>query len=206
MICASVPVWETPNRPSNIKCIIPAFFGDRIVAKEGGLRTHNPSAEEVGGLQAFLYLATQNQEKNSRSKFNNFKKHIAVDVLTKTFAMILLSGRSNLTGRYHSGQPQSLLAPLQRLLKLLQTTMLLLSSLKNLFQNVISGIFSSSMQRELIDWRQTLSCVNSVMLVFSTHLCDTYSPLLPLSTTLWFTTTVPLSLATKMLQPLKIAQ
>jgi hypothetical protein len=43
-----VPVWETPNRPPNKKCIVPAIFGDRFVEKEGTLRTHSPSAEEVG--------------------------------------------------------------------------------------------------------------------------------------------------------------
>jgi hypothetical protein len=40
-------VWETPNHPPNIKCIDPAVFGDRFVEKDRGLRTHNPSAEEV---------------------------------------------------------------------------------------------------------------------------------------------------------------
>jgi hypothetical protein len=54
-LCASVPVWETPNRPPNIKCIVPAFFGDRFFEKEGGLLTHNPPAEKVGGLGVFLY-------------------------------------------------------------------------------------------------------------------------------------------------------
>ncbi len=39
---------------------------------------------------------------------------------------------------------------------------------------------------ELIDCRQPISGVHSVMLVFSTQLCDLYSPLLPLSPSLWF--------------------
>jgi hypothetical protein len=34
----------------------PHFFGDRIVGKDGGLCTHNPSAEEVGGLEVFFVL------------------------------------------------------------------------------------------------------------------------------------------------------
>jgi hypothetical protein len=52
----SVPIWETPNRPPNKKkCELPVCFGDRNVEKEGGLRTHNLSAEEVGGLTVFLY-------------------------------------------------------------------------------------------------------------------------------------------------------
>jgi hypothetical protein len=58
---SSASVWETPNRPPNmIKCIVPAFFGDRFVEKECGLLTHNPPAEEVGGLGICLYLAAQN--------------------------------------------------------------------------------------------------------------------------------------------------
>jgi hypothetical protein len=44
-----VPIWETPNRPPNMECMVPAIFEDRFVAKDGGLRTHNPSAEEVRG-------------------------------------------------------------------------------------------------------------------------------------------------------------
>jgi hypothetical protein len=39
--------FETPNRPPNIKCIVPAFFGDRFRGKYGGLCTLNPPAEEV---------------------------------------------------------------------------------------------------------------------------------------------------------------
>ncbi len=56
------PVWETPNRTPNIKCIVPIFFADWFVEKEGGLRTHNPSAEEEEGLEAFLCLTDQNFE------------------------------------------------------------------------------------------------------------------------------------------------
>jgi hypothetical protein len=43
----SPPLWETqtPNSPLNIKVIVPAFFGDRIVEKGG--TTHNLAAEEV---------------------------------------------------------------------------------------------------------------------------------------------------------------
>jgi hypothetical protein len=52
---SSAPVWETPNHPPNIKCIVPAFFGDRLVEKVGGLRAHNQFVEEVGGLEVFLY-------------------------------------------------------------------------------------------------------------------------------------------------------
>jgi hypothetical protein len=50
----SSPIWETPNSPPNIKCIATAFFGDWFVDKYGGLRTHNPSAEEVRGLGVFF--------------------------------------------------------------------------------------------------------------------------------------------------------
>jgi hypothetical protein len=41
------PVVETPSHPLNIKFIVPAFFRDWFVAREGAFRTHNPSAEEV---------------------------------------------------------------------------------------------------------------------------------------------------------------
>jgi hypothetical protein len=51
----SAHVWETPNRLANIKCVVPAFFGDRLIENEGGLCTHSPSAEEVRGLEVFLY-------------------------------------------------------------------------------------------------------------------------------------------------------
>jgi hypothetical protein len=45
----AAPVWKTPNRHPNIKCIVPAFFGD---GKDAGLRKHNPYAEEA---RRFLY-------------------------------------------------------------------------------------------------------------------------------------------------------
>jgi hypothetical protein len=51
----SAPVWKTPNRPQNIKCIVLAVFRDRFVEKDGGLRTHNPSAEGIRELEIFLY-------------------------------------------------------------------------------------------------------------------------------------------------------
>jgi hypothetical protein len=38
------------------------IFEDRFDEKDGGLCTHNPAAEEVGGLEAFLYLTAQNFE------------------------------------------------------------------------------------------------------------------------------------------------
>ncbi len=58
----SAPVWETPNRPPNIKYIVPAFLGDQFIEKDSGLRKHNPAAEEVRGLEVFLYYADQNIE------------------------------------------------------------------------------------------------------------------------------------------------
>jgi hypothetical protein len=39
---------------TNIKSIVAAFFGVWFVEKYGGLRTHNPSAEEVRGLEVFF--------------------------------------------------------------------------------------------------------------------------------------------------------
>jgi hypothetical protein len=34
-----------------------AFFGDPFIDKNDGLRTHNPAAEEVGGLGVFFVLS-----------------------------------------------------------------------------------------------------------------------------------------------------
>jgi hypothetical protein len=48
--------------PSKHKMYSYHIFADWFVEKEGGLRTHNPSAEEEGGLEAFLYLTDQNFE------------------------------------------------------------------------------------------------------------------------------------------------
>ncbi len=58
----SAPVYEASNRPPNIKCIVPAFFGDRFRGKYDGLCTLNSPAEEVGGLEVFLYEAALNFE------------------------------------------------------------------------------------------------------------------------------------------------
>jgi hypothetical protein len=33
------------------------IFGDRFIEKDGGLRTQNPSAEEVRGLEVFFLLS-----------------------------------------------------------------------------------------------------------------------------------------------------
>ncbi len=70
---SSEPVL-TPNRPPNIKCIFPAFFGDRLGGKDGCLGTHNSPTEEEGCLEVFLYEAAKNSElffKNSISKLKN---------------------------------------------------------------------------------------------------------------------------------------
>jgi hypothetical protein len=34
-------LWETPNLAANIKCIVPAFFGDQFLEKDGVLGTHH---------------------------------------------------------------------------------------------------------------------------------------------------------------------
>jgi hypothetical protein len=39
-----------PSRQKNSSRI----FADRFIDKDGGLRTHNPSAEEVRGLEVFF--------------------------------------------------------------------------------------------------------------------------------------------------------
>jgi hypothetical protein len=62
--------WETPNRPPNIKCIVPPCFGDHFVEKEGSLPTHNLPVEKVGGLEVFLYKADQNFELIKNSSLN----------------------------------------------------------------------------------------------------------------------------------------
>jgi hypothetical protein len=46
----SAPIWETP----------PAFYRDRFGTRDGGFCTDNPHAEEVRGLEAFLYEEAQN--------------------------------------------------------------------------------------------------------------------------------------------------
>jgi hypothetical protein len=47
-------VWETPDpNPSKIKCLVPAFFRDRLVDKEGGLRVYKPCFEELGDQRHF---------------------------------------------------------------------------------------------------------------------------------------------------------
>ncbi len=56
---------------------------------------------------------------------------------------------------------------------------------------MISGIFSCSTHREFINWREPISCVHSNMLVITTQLCDLYSPVLPLSPSLWLNTLPP---------------
>jgi hypothetical protein len=55
--------------------------------------------------------------------------------------------------------------------------MLLSSSPKIVLQNVISDTFSSSAQREFINWREPIFCVHSAGIL--THLCDFY-PVAPL--------------------------
>jgi hypothetical protein len=66
---------KPPSKQNSLR-ILPAFFGDRFVEKESGLRTYNPSAEEED-----IFVFTQNFKLGK--KFKNLK-HIAVDDLTKT--------------------------------------------------------------------------------------------------------------------------
>ncbi len=73
----------------------------------------------------------------------------------------------------------------QRLFKRKQTTTLLSSSSQYLLQ-MCSAAFSPA-HREFIDWRYPMSCVHSVMVVFSSQYRDLYSLLLPLSPSHWFT-------------------
>ncbi len=72
----TAPIWETPNHPPNMKCIVTAFFGDGFVEQDDSLRTHNPSTEEVRGMEVFLYtypslyLTKKNFLKNYRLVFS----------------------------------------------------------------------------------------------------------------------------------------
>jgi hypothetical protein len=47
------------------------YFGARFGGKDCGLCPYNPSAEEVGGLDGFLYEAAQNFEVFSNSQDYN---------------------------------------------------------------------------------------------------------------------------------------
>jgi hypothetical protein len=53
----SIPVWDLGDTklPSYYKLYSCGIFGRPVIEKNGGLRTHNPSPEEVGRLEAFLY-------------------------------------------------------------------------------------------------------------------------------------------------------
>jgi hypothetical protein len=46
--------------------------------------------------------------------------------------------------------------------------------------------FAAGVYLSFEDWRQPVSCVHSVMLVFSIKLCDLYSSALPPFPSLWF--------------------
>jgi hypothetical protein len=48
--------------PSKIYTVVQAFLGGPFLGKKCGLYTQNPPAEEVGGLEAFLYEVPQNFE------------------------------------------------------------------------------------------------------------------------------------------------
>jgi hypothetical protein len=68
--------WNSSNillMSCNLKnnCRLSRIFGDRFGGKDCGLYPYNPSAEEVGGLEVFLYEAAQNLE---LFKYSRFKK------------------------------------------------------------------------------------------------------------------------------------
>jgi hypothetical protein len=69
----------------------PYYAHARFVEKDGGLRTHNPSAEEVQRLEVFLYLADQNYY--HRLKFKKYSGPILGLANSITFRLIL-SGRT----------------------------------------------------------------------------------------------------------------
>jgi hypothetical protein len=57
-----LPFGRHQTALSNIKCIVPALFGDRFGEKSGCLCAHNPPAKEVRWLVVFLCEAAQNFE------------------------------------------------------------------------------------------------------------------------------------------------
>jgi hypothetical protein len=58
-------------------------------------------------------------------------------------------------------------------------------------QNVVSKKFNCTGALRVYRLKIDDSCVHLVMLVFSTQLCDLYSPVLPLSLSLWFNSPPP---------------
>ncbi len=64
------------------------------------MHTYKPSSKELGDLRHFCIKWLRTTVKNSRPILNFVVKHIAVDDLTKTFAMVPLSSQTNLAGEY----------------------------------------------------------------------------------------------------------
>jgi hypothetical protein len=56
-----------PKLSLNMKCRVPAFFGDRLGRKEGGLCPYKPSSKELGGKIDFCFM-TSNSTKYSKLK------------------------------------------------------------------------------------------------------------------------------------------
>jgi hypothetical protein len=79
----------------------PAFLRP-VCRKDCGLCPFNLSAEEVGGLELFLYETAQNFELFSNIQDQNLKNQnpVAVDVLFNANPMVSHSGCSNLAGWY----------------------------------------------------------------------------------------------------------
>jgi hypothetical protein len=48
-----------PKPTSDIKCIVPAFFGDRFVGKEVGLYTYKTYSEELGDRRDFVLIGSE---------------------------------------------------------------------------------------------------------------------------------------------------
>ncbi len=64
----------------------PTFLETGLEEKDCGLWPYKPWSQQVGELDAFLYVAGENL-KNSRSKLKN-QKPIAVDVLFQAYPMV----------------------------------------------------------------------------------------------------------------------
>jgi hypothetical protein len=76
------------SRPAKEKLYTLSHVSFCFVEKEVDLRTYDPTAKEIGGLEVGLSYADQNSSLN----LIFFFKYIAVDVLSWAYPMVSLSG------------------------------------------------------------------------------------------------------------------
>ncbi len=90
------PFGRHQTVPPNIKCIVPAFLGNRFGGKEGGLRTLS-SIQELGDKIDFCiqHLVTLNSKKILKTEIQKLKKNLSqFENLTKAYPMVSVLGRS----------------------------------------------------------------------------------------------------------------